>query len=53
MPKGPGEKLAFLLSTANFVAPFSGAAGIGQKYLITGFFEMIAGTPAAYDVRLL
>lgn len=50
MPKGPGERLVFWLSTASFVAPSLGAAGIGQKCLITGSFKNGAGN--VYDVRL-
>lgn len=43
MPRDPGEKLASWLSTANFVAPFLGVAGIGLKCLITGSIEIASG----------
>lgn len=51
MQKGPGENPAFWWSTANFVAPFSGAAGTGQKCLITGLFEI--GARIRDDMKII
>jgi hypothetical protein len=51
MQQGHGEKLAFLLSTANFVAPFLGAAETGPRFLITGLSE--AGARNGHYLKII
>lgn len=56
MRQGPGEKLAFWLSMANFAAPFLGVAETGQKCPIIGLFDFSACSAVSmrvYSVLLL